>query len=224
MTVTASRNMQEAEEQVRSTENEDIRYQSRAIDEDPLYPNSQRERSAFDRSMANKTSDLKDGDIRRIIINTADNTYFVVADGYLTGEIYATVPIDGNEEKLKIYREAFKNGINSFGEVNDSMPKRIRSNGRRDARYYDDAEYGRKTGANGNLDDESYSGGYGRGNGSGSQDLSGTVNRQYRSSSMPSDIDILIEASEDVDFGTIAKQNRIVKLFYFTTRFLLYWL
>ncbi len=182
--------------------NEDIRYQNRPIDEDSLYPNNQREQSVFNRSMANKTSDLKDGDVRRIIINTADNTYFVIADGYLTGEIYATVPIDGNEEKLKIYREAFKNGTDSFGEVNDSLPKRIRSNGRRDARYYDDAEYGRKTGANGNLDDESYGSGYGRGNGSSSQDLSGTVNYQLRSDgSIPSDIDLLIEASEDIRTG-----------------------
>ncbi len=179
--------------------NEDIRYQSRAIDEDPLYPNSQRERSAFDRSMANKTSDLKDGDVRRIIINTADNAYFVIADGYMTGEIYVTVPIDGNEDFLKDFTEDFKNGTYQEAESDDILFESIRSNRRRGIRNYADAEGQRREARqNERVDEESYGGEYGRSDRGSSQDLSGTVNRQYRSSSMPSDIDILIEASEDV--------------------------
>ncbi len=50
----------------------------------------------------------------------------------------------------------------------------------------------------------------------------GNNKKQYRSSSMPSDIDIFIEASEDVDFKAIISQNCVVKFSYFIMRFLLY--
>ena len=47
----------------------------------------------------------------------------------------------------------------------------------------------------------------------------GNNKKQYRSSSMPSDIDILIEASEEVDFRIMISQNCIVKFSYFIMRF-----
>ena len=81
----------------------DIRYRfKKDISEDIYYPKNAREESVFRRSLANKTSHLKDGDNEAIIINTANNVYFITADGYMSGEIDLCVPIvDKNIEYIK---------------------------------------------------------------------------------------------------------------------------
>ncbi|MBQ2944257.1 MAG: hypothetical protein IJD93_06175 [Ruminococcus sp.] len=86
----------------------DIRYSYnddsfRDIEDDIYYPKSARERSAFKRSMANKTSALQDGEIKHIIIYTADNFYVVTANGYLSGVIDVKIPLDGNREIISQY-------------------------------------------------------------------------------------------------------------------------
>ena len=72
----------------------------RDLTEDPLYPDTERERSAFNRGYINKTNGLKRNQEKDIIINTHLYTYHVRAVGrsykskpYL-GEILKKVPID----------------------------------------------------------------------------------------------------------------------------------
>ena len=73
-------------------------------------PETGREWSAFNRSYANKTSDMKKGEERRIIISTEDYVYLVCADGYMHGYIADKIYILGNEEYLRSIREEFING------------------------------------------------------------------------------------------------------------------
>lgn len=84
--------------------------------DDPLYPTSKRDQSAFDRSLANKTTGLKNGEVRGIIINTANHCYFVVADGYMHGYIYKRMGITGNKTIFKELQEEFINGFNEDGK------------------------------------------------------------------------------------------------------------
>lgn len=97
----------------------DIRYSVKDIDQDQwksemniyddiYYPKSKREQSAFNRSLANKTSNLQKGEERNIIIYTADNIYFVTANGYMNGEIETVMSF--NDVRAKEYEEAFRNG------------------------------------------------------------------------------------------------------------------
>lgn len=56
-------------------------YSDRDITEDPLYPETERERGVFNREFANKISGLKPGETRDIMITTADYFYFARAYG-----------------------------------------------------------------------------------------------------------------------------------------------
>lgn len=47
--------------------------------------------------MANKTSGLKEGKTKRIIIYTADNVYLVTADGHMSGNIEEVVSLNQNK-------------------------------------------------------------------------------------------------------------------------------
>lgn len=67
------------------------------IYDDIYYPKTPREQSAFNRSMANKTSGLKEGKTKRIIIYTADNVYLVTADGHMSGNIEEVVSLNQNK-------------------------------------------------------------------------------------------------------------------------------
>ena len=87
----------------------------RDLTEDPLYPDTERERSAFNRGYINKTNGLKRNIEKDIIINTHLYTYFVRAVGrsykskpYL-GEILKKVPID-NAITVDDVREEVING------------------------------------------------------------------------------------------------------------------
>ncbi|MBQ7014724.1 MAG: hypothetical protein IJN12_01240 [Clostridia bacterium] len=53
---------------------------------------------------------MKNGETKRIIIDTADNAYFIEANGYMSGEIKLVVPIDENIEWLEKHRRSFIDG------------------------------------------------------------------------------------------------------------------
>ena len=93
------------------------------IREDIYYPKRKADASAFLRSYANKTSGMKDGEIVPIVVYTADDAYFVVATGYLRGEIEKVMPILGNEDTLREMREEFINGTDTGTETPYSMAK-----------------------------------------------------------------------------------------------------
>lgn len=93
----------------------DIKRSDRDLTEDPLYPDTGRERSAFNRMYIDKTNGLKRNEERDIIIVTHLYTYHVRAIGrsYKTkpflGEILKKVPID-NIVSVDEVREEIING------------------------------------------------------------------------------------------------------------------
>ena len=95
-------------------------------------PATAAEWSVFNRSFANQTNSLKNGETRRILINTADYVYFVEADGYMSGDIVRKIQIDGNEELLRKLREEFKHGAYTGTKTPDSMAKNYGRNRGRD--------------------------------------------------------------------------------------------
>ena len=97
------------------------------IQDDALYPTSARERSAFNRSMANKTSHLKNKEIANIMIYTADNAYFISANGYMSGKILHKEKIDGNEDLINTLRKEFQDGTLTTSEGLDSLIQGIRN-------------------------------------------------------------------------------------------------
>ena len=79
-----------------------IMLSDRELTEDPLYPSTAREKSAFNREYINKTNGLKPGKEKHIIVNTHRYIYHVKASGrsYKTspylGEIIEKVPVDSS--------------------------------------------------------------------------------------------------------------------------------
>ena len=86
---------------------------SKDIYDDIYYPKTTSEQSAFNRSMANKTSGLKDGESKRIIIYTADYVYLVTAEGYLKGNIEEVISLNGNQETINNYTREWINSDTS---------------------------------------------------------------------------------------------------------------
>ena len=99
---------------------------SKDISDDIYYPGNKREQSVFNRSMANKTSGLKEGETKRIIINTADTFYVVEADGYMSGNIELALPIDKNINRIKGITEEIRNA-DKQGENSDSWTENLRN-------------------------------------------------------------------------------------------------
>ena len=83
------------------------------IYDDIYYPKTPREQSAFNRSMANKTSGLKEGETKRIIINTADNVYLITADGYMSGNIEQCISLNGSQKVINNYVQEWLNSDTS---------------------------------------------------------------------------------------------------------------
>ena len=71
-------------------------------------PQSAAEWSAFNRSFANKTSNMKPGDTHMVEITTASHVYFVDADGYMQGFAEKKVPIR-HRNKLEEFRRLYRN-------------------------------------------------------------------------------------------------------------------
>ena len=114
------------------------------------HPTTAAEWSAFNRSFANQTNSLKTGEMRPIIINTADYVYLVMADGYMSGDITAKIRIDGNEEALRDIRKEFKNGTFTGTKTFDTWAQTVRTDRGRDGWDHAGARY---TGETGRADD-----------------------------------------------------------------------
>ena len=79
------------------------------------------DRSAFARSLANKTSDMKKGETRTIMIlgatrNNLSRVYWFSADGYMHGKMISVEIID---DKKEIKRKEYKNGIDGDTKIVD---------------------------------------------------------------------------------------------------------
>ena len=158
----------------------DVQYALKDIDSDIYYPKTQRERSAFNRSFANKTSHLKDGEIKNIIIRTADNVYLVVADGYYSGEIEEVFSISSEINNTIIQQKIkeFTNGTDKNGDEDSSLIESIRSGRRRnDVGSVTSSERGRNAGTD-RVDENAYGRNGKRSDGSGAQDLSSKQDKQ----------------------------------------------
>lgn len=94
-------------------------------------PTTKREWSAFNRSLANKTSTLKPGETKRIIINTADNVYFVTATGYMEYEDIQKYAIEGNEDVLSYLRKEFVEGNDGTAKISGEVAESYRLRYRR---------------------------------------------------------------------------------------------
>ena len=135
------------EEQAMDSVDEDaVQEQSRKYLKDDKQPTTAAEWSAFNRSFANQTNSLKNGETRPIIINTADHVYLVMADGYMSGDITAKIRIDGNEEALRDIRKEFKNGTYTGTKTPDTWAQTVRADRGRDGWDYAGTRYTGETG------------------------------------------------------------------------------
>ena len=89
------------------------------------FPKGQREWSAFNRSFANKTSDMKQGEERLISITTGSHVYFVTADGYMQGFAEQKILITRDMEIKRAEREEFNNGTDSNGKEPDNRTSEL---------------------------------------------------------------------------------------------------
>lgn len=82
-----------------------------------LYPDTNREWSAFARSFANKTSGMKDGETRSFDIFTAEYRYVMFADGYMQGIILNKISLEDNEIEEDFYNDVYKESNFANGPV-----------------------------------------------------------------------------------------------------------
>ena len=76
------------------------------------------DRHSFSRSLANKTSNITDGETRSITIYCGKNIYFFEADGYMHGVMIKSINSDKKSNNLKA-RKDFLNGANDSSEIAD---------------------------------------------------------------------------------------------------------
>ena len=124
------------------------------LTKDPLYPYTQREASAFNRSFINKTNELKRGEVRSIMIKTADYSYFVIAykgngKNPYKGVIVEKTEILLDDDLLTSVEEEFRNGTYRPSEGDYLQYERTRRNS------------GRGAGSNSSLKERLSSEGYG---------------------------------------------------------------
>ena len=128
------------EEQIIGDEEDAVQYQVREkgyfedIRDDILYPKKKDDAEAFLRSYANKTSNLKNGSVKNIVVFTSDDAYFVTATGYLKGNITKVMPLLGNEETVKKFLKEFKDGTYRRPETFNTWAEIIRRRNGRNAR------------------------------------------------------------------------------------------
>ena len=128
------------EEQIIGDEEDAVQYQAREkgyfedIRDDILYPKKKDDAEAFLRSYANKTSNLKNGSAKNIVVFTSDDAYFVTATGYLKGNITKVMPLLGNEETVKKFLKEFKDGTYRRSETFNTWAEIIRRRNGRNAR------------------------------------------------------------------------------------------
>ena len=85
-------------------------------------------REAFSRSLANKTSDMQDGEYRLVPINAAGKVYYFAATGYMRGTIIETSTKNINELQKEIRNE--RSRINEDTEIASLWSESIRNDGR----------------------------------------------------------------------------------------------
>lgn len=96
----------------------DVQYQARKplgdedIRDDIYFPRKKADAAAFIRSYANKTSSLKNGETKNIVVFTANDAYFVTATGYLQGDINDVIPILCYEKNIENLSKEFIYGTN----------------------------------------------------------------------------------------------------------------
>ena len=112
-----------------------------------LNPNTASEIAAFNRSFSNKTRGIRKGKERAVFITTGGHWYAVRADGYMSGEILAKVPIGENREYISDLRRRYSDAINKRGRAvsgSDGQNRADRGrNGRRDVDVEDERATGR---------------------------------------------------------------------------------
>lgn len=89
--------------------------------ENPNEPKGAREWSVFNRSLANKTSSLKTGQTKRIVISTANHIYLVEATGYMSYGRIEKYKIAGNEKYLRKLRKEYESGAYTGTETFSQM-------------------------------------------------------------------------------------------------------
>ena len=136
---------------------DDVQYQQREyldedIRDDIYYPKDARDAHAFIRSYANKTSDMEAGETRNVLVFTENHAYFVVATGYLKGDIESVYPILGNEQFIKDVWREFDNGTDRSGEAHSAWLEDYWSRSERRSRDTAGAERSHAAGENAGLD------------------------------------------------------------------------
>lgn len=88
------------------------------------------DRASFSRSLANKTSGMKEGETKSLAIYCPSKVYFFEADGYMHGIIYRAVSTQ-NEKTINDIRKIWKNGSNTNVDSIDSLANAFASKRRR---------------------------------------------------------------------------------------------
>ena len=88
------------------------------------------DRASFSRSLANKTSEMKEGETRSFAIYCPSKVYFFEADGYMRGTMYRAVS-NKNKKTINDIRKIWKNGSNTNVDSIDSLANAFASERRR---------------------------------------------------------------------------------------------
>ena len=145
------------EQALDSMEEDAVQYQRRKnqgkdIRDDMYYPKDSRDAHAFIRSYANKTSGMKAGETRNVLVFTENHAYLVEATGYLKGSIEAVYQILGNEQLIKDTWREFDNGSDRSGEAHSAWLEDYGSRPERRSRNTAGAERSRAAGGAAGLD------------------------------------------------------------------------
>lgn len=89
--------------------------------QNPNEPKGAREWSVFNRSLANKTSSLKTGQTKRIVISTANHIYLVEATGYMSYDNITKISLKFDRDKVNDIRRRFLNGSDKSRELSDRL-------------------------------------------------------------------------------------------------------
>ncbi|MBR2478807.1 MAG: hypothetical protein IKB47_00190 [Clostridia bacterium] len=109
----------------------DIRF-SREFDTEDLYTStadfynqvSYKDRSSFARSLANKTSGMKEDEARTVYLYCSTKVYVFRADGYMRGEIVESLEPYEYKDKIK-YRKEYKDELDTDRKTADLWSKPI---------------------------------------------------------------------------------------------------
>ncbi len=98
---------------------------------------TKKDQESFPRKLANKTSDISQGEIRTVTIYCPQKIYVFEANGYMRGDIITSYFSDSTHTRTSEVKNYVRNNINEDREIDDSWSKGLSYRGERYRNYSD---------------------------------------------------------------------------------------